>query len=788
MKKVMLFMLLLLAVPASAYYHHESPIKWHEYNQESFDIAEKESKPVFMMITAIWCYWCHVYRDETLHQPEVYSYINENFIPVFVDADKRQDLTRQYLAGGWPSTVIFSPSGEEVNRINGMIRKEELLAHLQKVVAFFESGQKLDEKKQTAASFELSLASADALNSFWDKVPLAMLVSYDKEYGGVGSERKFPMGRIYEFFLYRYRQTKEPILLEATELALNNMAPVDWIDFSKPIEKRILKGIYDPIEGGFFRYDVNHDWSVPHYEKMLDTNAYIIRAYLLAYNVTGNERYRELAEHGLAYVMGSLQDDGGRLYGSQDAGHEEYYVQSEEERQKAVYEAAPRIDTTTYADWSGPMITTFFVAAEVLDNQSYAGRGLKAAKFVRDEMLGEGALHFYDGNASLNGLLLDNAEIAGAFLDVYDFTKDSAYLSAAEEIIKFADSRLYNKTAGAYYERNSTDKHLYRNDAFLANFPIEGNTAMALALVKAHKTTGKREYLDRARAVMGFLIKSDSGLEELAVQAMIADYLRPVSLEFEREPVKGGFIVLLFVSFIAGLLSFLSPCTLPLLPAYAVHTLKAEKDALKRTFAFFLGLALVFSLLGVSIALVGRLLTQLVPRISQVAGLVIILFGFLTIFGRGFGGFRLKKLQDGMVGSFLFGASYGVAWTPCVGPILGSIFVLAATAGTWAKGGVLLFVYALGIAIPLLAFSYYVDKLRHEGRVWKFLKGKGVSFRIGKLQIHTHTTNIIAGILLVIIGYLIFSGNLYSLNRLAIDTVLQRKLFGLEDWLLKLIK
>jgi hypothetical protein len=792
MKRVLLLVFLLLnTIPALAYYHHESPINWREYNQESFDLAEKENKPVFMLITAIWCYWCHVYRDETLHTPEISSYVNEHFIPVFVDADKRQDLTRQYLAGGWPSTVIFSPNGEEVNRINGMIRKEELLAHLKKVAEHFESGQTYTSKKQVF-SFERSSITQKELDDFWNRVPLELLASYDKEYGGFGTDRKFPLGRIYEFFLYRYNRTEEPILLEATELALDKMAPENWLDEDKPIEERVLRGIYDPIEGGFFRYNLNRDWSVPHYEKLLDSNAYLIRAYLLAYKITGKPRYREIAEHSLTYVITSLQDtDTGRLYGSQDAGHEKYYRQTREERTKEVYESRPRIDTTTYSDWSGPMITTFFIASDILGNETYAKHGLKAAEFFKNELVGDGVLHFYDGSAQLNGLLLDNGEIASAFLDVYSATNDEQYLNSAELIIKFADERLYNASAGAYYERNSTDTHLYRkNDAFLADFPIEGNTAMAFALIKAHKETGKQEYLERARSVMGYLIKNPGGLEELASQTIIADYLRKedVSLEFEREPVKGSFIILLFVAFISGLLSFLSPCTLPLLPAYAVHTLKAKHDAVKRTLAFFLGLALVFSILGVSVALVGQMLTKHIPQISRFAGIIIILFGILTIIGKGFRGFRLKRLQDGIVGSFLFGTSYGVAWTPCVGPILGSIFVLAAASNSWTKGGLLLFVYAIGIAIPLLALSYYVDKLHHEGKVWKFLRGKEISFSIGRLRIHTHTTNLIAGLLLIIIGFLIFSGTLYSINRFALETPLQQKLFGLENWLLNLIK
>jgi len=94
----------------------------------------------------------------------------------------------------------------------------------------------------------------------------------------------------------------------------------------------------------------------------------------------------------------------------------------------------------------------------------------------------------------------------------------------------------------------------------------------------------------------------------------------------------------------------------------------------------------------------------------------------------------------------------------------------------------------LGIAIPLLFFSYYIDKLRHSKKTWKFLKGKGITIKLGKWKIHTHTTNIIAGILLIIIGYLIFSGTLYTINKYALETPLQKVIFGLEDWLLNFLK
>ncbi|MBI2523541.1 DUF255 domain-containing protein [Candidatus Woesearchaeota archaeon] len=168
------------------YFHEASPIKWHEYNQEAFDLAKKEDKPVFMLITAIWCYWCHVYRDETLHQPEVVDYINKNFIAVFVDADKRQDLTRQYLAGGWPSTVIFSPDGKEVSRLNGHIRKEDLLGYLNKVVKFFETNElpaNFSKKELILRSYKIVPGSSE-LKEITKNLPSIMLQNYDFQFGG----------------------------------------------------------------------------------------------------------------------------------------------------------------------------------------------------------------------------------------------------------------------------------------------------------------------------------------------------------------------------------------------------------------------------------------------------------------------------------------------------------------------------------------------------------------------------------------------------------------------------
>ena len=610
-----------------AYFHDASPIKWHDYNQETFDLAKKEDKPVFMLVTAIWCYWCHVYRDETLHQPEVVAYINNNFIPVFVDADKRQDLTRQYLAGGWPSTVIFSPDGKEISRINGHIKKQDLLAYLNKVTKFFETSElPPDYKKQELIlrTYKI-IPGTSELQQLTDNLPFIMLQNYDSEFGGFGNGQKFPSALAWDYLLYAYERTNNKEFLNAVINTLDHMYNDNYIDdWNKPLdlgefnglrkyeEERKFQGIYDPVEGGFFRYATRREWSVPHYEKILDVNAEIIKLYLHAYNITKNPKYKEIAEKSLGYATSNLYDKEGGFYGSQDAGHEIYYRQKPEERFSDSKEPRPRVDKTKYSDLNGPMITTFFYAAEVLGNETYKDIAVKSADFFKNKMLTEnGILHFYDEGhkAQLNGLLLDNAQMGYAFAYAYKQTGDGGYKIASIKLVNFSLKRLYDGKTGAFFERNSTDKQLYAGDEyFLSTISYSGNSVMALALANAYDLTKDKRYLDNANTIIGYFIQGLGDFDNAALQSLAAESifknkedLRPTAEIIEsKEEIKLNQNLninwpLFIIAFIVGLLSFLSPCTLPIFPAYFAYTFKAErKKLIFNSIAFFIGLAMVF--------------------------------------------------------------------------------------------------------------------------------------------------------------------------------------------------
>lgn len=228
----------------------------------------------------------------------------------------------------------------------------------------------------------------------------------------------------------------------------------------------------------------------------------------------------------------------------------------------------------------------------------------------------------------------------------------------------------------------------------------------------------------------------------------------------------------LFVAFTAGLVSFLAPCVVPLLPAYLSYisgvsvtelkdsatTAKYRYKVLINSLIYVAGFSLIFVLMGLGATAIGR--SILINRLELIrdAGFFIIFFGLYTtgVFRRV--GFGLKEFQIQLpqslrgikfLGPFLLGNTFALAWTPCVGPVFASILALAATAQNLQSGTLLLFIYSLGISIPFLLIAVTI------GSSYKFLSTLGP-----KLQ----TISVIGGILLMIIGVLMVSGKYDQVN------------------------
>lgn len=232
------------------------------------------------------------------------------------------------------------------------------------------------------------------------------------------------------------------------------------------------------------------------------------------------------------------------------------------------------------------------------------------------------------------------------------------------------------------------------------------------------------------------------------------------------------------LAFIAGLASFLSPCIFPLIPSYLSYIggmsyteLTTGKNnrfgILIKTLLFIFGFSLIFAILGAFAWGFGNILSGFARYLRITAGIIIIILGlhytfdFIKLFNIT-RKMEFKQKPVGYIGAVLIGFSFGAAWTPCTGPMLGAILAVATTTKTTTSGIILLLCYAAGIGIPFILVSLFFSSF---------------SKQMQKITPHLKTIKIVSGILLVILGILILAGAFEELN-----IFFAKAAFSLEDW------
>lgn len=270
-----------------------------------------------------------------------------------------------------------------------------------------------------------------------------------------------------------------------------------------------------------------------------------------------------------------------------------------------------------------------------------------------------------------------------------------------------------------------------------------------------------------------------AGLIALVVVLAIASILgsRDASLSL------GTLVVLALPAFLAGLLSFLSPCCLPVLSAYFAFTFQMKRErVLVTTIAFFFGLATTMVLLGASASLISRLLFQALPTLTLVGGFVVIMFGVMSVLGKGFSGIALlQRPNASMLGSYAYGATFALGWTACVGPILGALLTMLAAQGVAVlQGAVLAFIYALGFGLPLIIVATWWSRFGRGTRAMQLMRGRGFELKLGFATLHLHTTSVISGLLMIAMGVLLATGQMTELSRWAAQSPLSGLALDLE--------
>jgi len=334
--------------------HARNPVDWYPWGDAAFKKAREENKPIFLSIGYSTCHWCHVMAHESFEDAEVARLMNQAFVSVKVDREERPDIDNVYMAicqrmtgrGGWPLTIIMTPDKKPFFAAT-YIPKESRFGRtgMKQLVPAIEKAwrEKRKELLRIADAAEADLKTltragatggaggggedldASVLKSAYNE----FAGSFDAVNGGFGGAPKFPTPHDLLYLLRYWKRTGEAHALEMVEGTLRAIR---------------RGGIYDHVGGGFHRYSTDAEWLVPHFEKMLYSQALLAMAYVETYQATGDEFCAGVARETFAYVLRDLLDKDGAFHSAEDADSEgeegKFYVWSADEFSKVVGEDA----------------------------------------------------------------------------------------------------------------------------------------------------------------------------------------------------------------------------------------------------------------------------------------------------------------------------------------------------------------------------------------------------------------------------------------------------------------
>ncbi len=288
--------------------HKDNPVWWQEWNPQTLEYAREHDKPLLVSVGYSTCHWCHVMAQEAFSQPECAEILNRDFVSIKIDREQRPDID-QYLmsflvattgSGGWPLNAFLTPNGRPFFAMTyasteARFQTPAFSDILRQVREFY------NERKDDIEPFEVATGEAAsdpaaartkpvlAVTDSPDGDELAGTVgnlqqAFDRGFGGFGSSQKFPPHSTLLFMLYAAAGAGED-----TGKALLAMA-------GETFDAMMTRGMHDHLQGGFFRYCVDRNWTIPHFEKMLYDQAMLLWNYSLAGRLTRGSGYKTTAE------------------------------------------------------------------------------------------------------------------------------------------------------------------------------------------------------------------------------------------------------------------------------------------------------------------------------------------------------------------------------------------------------------------------------------------------------------------------------------------------------------
>jgi uncharacterized protein YyaL (SSP411 family) len=488
--------------------HADNPVAWQQWGPEPFAEAARRQVPVMISIGYSTCHWCHVMARETFSDPELAAHLNERFVSIKVDREEYPDVDSSYLASagafteqlGWPLTVFATPTGRTFyagtyfppTPISGLPSFRQVLDAVEDAWV-----NRRAEVEDNAAQIAGALAAQGGgkpgpLPTAPDFAAImSELRGYeDVEFGGFGNAPKFPVATVIGLLLER-----------------GSVGDVDAEALAhRTLDAMAASELRDPVEGGFFRYSVQRDWSEPHYERMLYDNALLLDVYSRAGRV-------DIAEGIASFLLGvmrlpdggfaSAQDSESTVDGARVEGG--YYALNQEQRS---HQVPPALDDKVLTGWNGLAIGAL------------ASAGVRLARPDWIDAAADAAANFMDGPvirarigeiiSTARPTLEDYGMLANGLLEVALATGEVRYAERARAILTDSMAAGAAGDSAAFGVPGGADPVLAGHGLALAIDPSEGAypsglSAAATAAVTLHLLSGEPQFQQAASAAMEVL-------------------------------------------------------------------------------------------------------------------------------------------------------------------------------------------------------------------------------------------------------------------------------------------